>query len=104
MSQIFSFIAGVMTPFPCVRIFCLYTGVSVAFIYIWHITLFAGVLALAGRAEKSNRHGLLPCIEAVPISQSKHRPWFLRYTIYKTHVDKKTVLYLSFFIPISSGQ
>ena len=78
LTDFFSFIAGVMTPFPCVRIFCLYTGVAVAFIYIWHITLFAGILALAGRAEKANRHGLLPCLEVVPRSQAKAKPWFIR--------------------------
>ena len=78
LTDFFSFILGVMTPFPCVRIFCIYTGVSVAFIYVWHITLFAGILALAGRAEKANRHGLLPCVEVTPRSQAKNKHWFIR--------------------------
>ena len=78
LTDFFSFMAGVMTPFPSVRIFCLYTGVSVAFIYIWHITLFAGFLALAGRGEKNNRHGFLFCLETTPKSKSHDKPWYIR--------------------------
>ena len=70
--------AGVLTPFPCVKIFCLYTGISIAFIYIWHITLFAGIMALAGRAEKSNRHGLIVCCKVAPKSLSQDRSWLYR--------------------------
>jgi len=69
---------GVITPFPCVRIFCLYTGISIAFIYIWHITLFAGIMALAGRAEKNNRHGLFMCYKVTPKSLSQDRSWLHR--------------------------
>ena len=78
LTDFFSFMAGYFTPFPCVRIFCLYTGISVAFIYIWHLTLFAGMLALAGRAEKNNRHGFLVCCEVTPKSQAKNKSWFYR--------------------------
>ena len=69
---------GVITPFPCVRIFCLYTGISIAFIYIWHITLFAGIMALAGRAEKDNRHGLMACFKVTPKSLAQDKNWLYR--------------------------
>ena len=69
---------GVITPFPCVRIFCLYTGISIAFIYIWHITLFAGLMALAGRAEKDNRHGLMVCCKVTPKSLAQEKSWLYR--------------------------
>ncbi len=69
---------GIITPFPCVRIFCLYTGISVAFIYVWHCTLFGSMLAYAGQAEAKNRHGFIPCVTATPVSQAKDRNWLYR--------------------------
>ena len=60
------------------RIFCLYTGISIAFIYIWHITLFAGIMALAGRAEKHNRHGLMVCCTVTPKSLATEKSWLYR--------------------------
>ena len=78
LTNFFSFICGVITPFPCVKIFCLYTGISIAFIYIWHITLFAGIMALAGRAEKDNRHGLFACSKVTPKSLAQDRSWLYR--------------------------
>ena len=78
LTNFFSFMCGVITPFPCVRIFCLYTGISIAFIYVWHITLFAGIMALAGRAEKNNRHGLFMCYKVTPKSLSQDKSWLRR--------------------------
>ena len=37
VTDFLSFFAGVITPFPCVRIFCIYTGTAVAFIYVWQV-------------------------------------------------------------------
>ena len=67
----------VITPFPCVRIFCLYTGTAVAFIYVWHLTFFGGCLALSGYAEKNNRHGLFH-FKTTPKSMASNRNWFYR--------------------------
>jgi predicted RND superfamily exporter protein len=78
LTDFFGFLAGVVTPFPSVRIFCLYSGISVGFIYIWHLTLFGGFLAIAGYAEKDNRHGLLCCVKVTPKSQSKDKSWVFR--------------------------
>jgi len=77
ITDVLSFLAGVITPFPAVRIFCLYTGTAVAFIYVWHLTFFGACLAISGFAEKSNRHGLL-CFKTIPKSLSANRPWFYR--------------------------
>ena len=77
LTDFLSFIAGVITPFPVVRIFCLYTGCAVAFIYVWHLTLFGGCLALAGYAEQKNKHGLF-CFTVTPKSQASSRNWFYR--------------------------
>lgn len=73
-----SFMVGAITPFPCVRIFCLYTGISVAFIYVWHCTLFGAMLAYSGYAEAKNKHGLFPCVTATPRSLAKDRGFLYR--------------------------
>ena len=44
LTDFLSFMCGSFTPFPSVRIFCLYSGVSVLFIYVWHVTLFGAFL------------------------------------------------------------
>lgn len=44
LTDFLSFLVGALTPFPCVRIFCIYTGVAVGFIYLWHVTFFGGCL------------------------------------------------------------
>jgi len=77
LTDFLSFMAGVITPFPCVRIFCLYTGTAVAFIYLWQLTFFGGCLAIAGFAEQQNRHGLI-CVKVQPRSLSTNRGWFYR--------------------------
>jgi len=69
VTDMLSFWIGVITPFPCVKIFCVYTGACVVGTYLWHITFFGGCLALAGYAEKQNRHALTCCV-VTPKSQS----------------------------------
>ena len=77
LTDFLSFFAGVITPFPCVRIFCIYTGAAVGFIYIWHLTFFGACLALSGYAERRNLHGLC-CFPVAPKSLSTHRHWLYR--------------------------
>ena len=62
VTDMLSFWIGVITPFPCVRIFSVYTGACVVFTYFWHLTFFGGCMAVAGYAEKQNRHALTCCI------------------------------------------
>ncbi|CAL4066460.1 unnamed protein product [Meganyctiphanes norvegica] len=58
ITDMISFFIGAITPFPCVQIFCLYTGTAVLLTYLWHITFFGGCMALAGYAEQNNKHGV----------------------------------------------
>ncbi len=44
LTDFLSFIVGALTPIPCVSIYCMYTGVAVGFIYLWHITFFGACL------------------------------------------------------------
>ena len=67
-----------MTPFPSIKIFCIYTGVAMAFTFVWHLTLFGGLLALAGRAEAKNKHGFLLFKEVTPLSKAQNKSWFYR--------------------------
>ena len=69
ITDMLSFWIGAITPFPCVRIFSIYTGACVAGTYIWHLTFFGGCLAVAGYAEKQNRHAVT-CRVVIPTSQS----------------------------------
>ncbi|KAK8396858.1 hypothetical protein O3P69_005078 [Scylla paramamosain] len=57
ITDMISFFIGAITPFPCVQIFCLYTGTAVLTTYLWHITFFGGCMALSGYMEKGQRHG-----------------------------------------------
>ena len=54
---------------------CVCTAAAVAFTYLWHITFFGACMALAGYAEKNNRHALT-CRKVVPKSESSK---FARY-------------------------
>ena len=77
VTDFLSFFAGVITPFPCVRIFCIYTGTAVGFIYVWQLTFFGACLALSGYAEKKNLHGMV-CLPTTPKSQASNRNWLYR--------------------------
>ncbi|XP_076326297.1 patched domain-containing protein 3-like [Tachypleus tridentatus] len=74
LTNFISFLVGVITPFPSVQIFCIYTAMAVLFTYIWHITFFGGCMAVSGYAESRNLHGVF-CIpttaKSVAISQKK---------------------------------
>ena len=49
------------------NIFILIVGTCVVFTYLWHITFFGACMAIAGYAEKDNRHAMT-CLRVVPKS------------------------------------
>ncbi|XP_071540515.1 patched domain-containing protein 3-like isoform X2 [Panulirus ornatus] len=69
LTDMISFFIGASTPFPCVQIFCLYTGTAVLVTYVWHITFFGGCLAISGYMEKGQRHGIT-CRKVKPKSEA----------------------------------
>ncbi|XP_045601587.2 patched domain-containing protein 3 [Procambarus clarkii] len=77
ITDIISFYTGVVSPFPSVQIFCIYTGTAVAFTYIWNITFFGGCLALAGYMEADQRHGVT-CHKVKPNSEAVTAGWWYR--------------------------
>lgn len=58
VTDMVSFWIGILSPFPSVRIFCTYSGFAVCFIFVWHITFFAGCMAISGYCEEKNLHSL----------------------------------------------
>lgn len=90
LTDMLSFWVGVITPFPCVKIFCIYTGASVALTYCWHVTFFGACMAIAGYAEKQNRHALT-CLPVVPKSRSQSRG-FLYNVFCAGGIDKENPL------------
>uniref|UniRef100_A0A182MDC6 SSD domain-containing protein n=1 Tax=Anopheles culicifacies TaxID=139723 RepID=A0A182MDC6_9DIPT len=58
LTDMISFWIGILSPFPSVQIFCAYSGFAVCFTYLWHITFFAGCMAVSGHCEFKNLHAI----------------------------------------------
>ncbi|XP_066530217.1 patched domain-containing protein 3-like [Hoplias malabaricus] len=58
LTDVLAFYIGLMSTFPSVQSFCVYTGTAILFCFIYNITFFGAFLALNGRRERSNRHWL----------------------------------------------
>lgn len=58
LTDVLKFSIGVMSDFPSVQSFCLYTAASIIFCYVYTVTFFGAFVALNGRREASNRHWL----------------------------------------------
>ncbi|XP_041824994.1 patched domain-containing protein 3 [Melanotaenia boesemani] len=58
LTDVLKFFIGVMSDFPSVQYFCLYTATSIIFSYIYTITFFGAFMALNGLREAGNRHWL----------------------------------------------
>jgi predicted RND superfamily exporter protein len=62
LTDIIAFLCGSTSAFPAVSFFCVYAGMSLVFIYTYHVTLFPALLALDQRRRKANRMDFLCCI------------------------------------------
>uniref|UniRef100_A0A182VL42 SSD domain-containing protein n=1 Tax=Anopheles merus TaxID=30066 RepID=A0A182VL42_ANOME len=58
LTDMISFWIGILSPFPSVQIFCAYSGFAVCFTYLWHVTFFAGCMAVSGHCEFKNLHAI----------------------------------------------
>ena len=56
LTDILAFGIGAITDFPMVELFCLFTGMSIFFSYIYCMTFFAAALTFSGWREEANRH------------------------------------------------
>ncbi|KAH0552327.1 patched domain-containing protein 3 [Cotesia glomerata] len=77
VTDMISFFIGIVSPFPSVRIFCIYSGFAVVFTFLFHLTFFSGCVAISGYCEQKNRHSVV-CCQVMPLSKSTHRSWFYR--------------------------
>lgn len=77
LTDMISFFIGILSPFPSVQIFCIYSGFAVVFTFLFHLTFFSGCVAISGYCEQKNLHSVL-CCKVQPLSKSTHRSWLYR--------------------------
>ncbi|XP_043269886.1 patched domain-containing protein 3 isoform X2 [Venturia canescens] len=77
LTDMISFFIGIISPFPSVQIFCIYSGFAVVFTFLFHLTFFSACVAISGYCEQSNRHSVV-CCKVQPLSKSAHRSWLYR--------------------------
>ena len=70
MTDMASFFVGVLTPLKGIQIFCLYSGATIIFIYLYQLFMFGACLALSGYHEEDKRHGLAVWRKAIPPSEA----------------------------------
>uniref|UniRef100_A0A8C5Q1N4 Patched domain-containing protein 3 n=1 Tax=Leptobrachium leishanense TaxID=445787 RepID=A0A8C5Q1N4_9ANUR len=73
LTDIIAFYIGLMTHFPSVQSFCLYSGTALVFCYLYCICFFGAVLALNGRRESENRHWLT-CLKVSETQEPQNGP------------------------------
>ncbi|CAJ0933790.1 unnamed protein product, partial [Mesorhabditis belari] len=59
VTDILSFAIGCITDLPGIRLFCLYTWVTILFCYVYQLTFVCGWMAVMGEVEAAQRHSLL---------------------------------------------
>ncbi|XP_007525980.1 patched domain-containing protein 3 [Erinaceus europaeus] len=52
ITNVLAFYTGIMTSFKAVQYFCIYTGTTLIFCYLYNITCFGAVMALDGKREE----------------------------------------------------
>ncbi|XP_017764306.1 PREDICTED: patched domain-containing protein 3 [Eufriesea mexicana] len=77
LTDMISFFIGILSPFPSVQIFCIYSGFAVVFTFVFHLTFFTGCVAISGYCEQKNLHSIV-CCKVQPLSKSMNRSWFYR--------------------------
>ncbi|KAG7207898.1 hypothetical protein KM043_009492 [Ampulex compressa] len=77
LTDMISFFIGILSPFPSVQIFCIYSGFAVVFTFLFHLTFFSGCVAISGYCEQKNLHSVV-CCKVQPLSKSTHRSWLYR--------------------------
>lgn len=69
LTDLFSFWIGIISPFRSVQIFCTYSVFAVVFTFVWHITFFAGCMAISGYREWYNLHAIFGCkVQAMSVA------------------------------------
>ncbi|XP_076630786.1 patched domain-containing protein [Colletes latitarsis] len=77
LTDMISFFIGILSPFPSVQIFCIYSGFAVVFTFLFHLTFFTGCVAISGYCEQRNLHSIV-CCKVQPLSKSTHRSWLYK--------------------------
>ncbi|XP_072018135.1 patched domain-containing protein 3-like [Amphiura filiformis] len=69
VTDVLAFCIGAITPFRSVQIFCIYTGVAVAFTYTYQITFFGACMYIDGLREQHHLNGIIPFLKMSGPSQ-----------------------------------
>eukprot|EP00747_Dinoflagellata_sp_TGD_P222405 gnl/TRDRNA2_/TRDRNA2_94111_c0_seq1.p1 gnl/TRDRNA2_/TRDRNA2_94111_c0~~gnl/TRDRNA2_/TRDRNA2_94111_c0_seq1.p1 ORF type:complete len:893 (-),score=185.54 gnl/TRDRNA2_/TRDRNA2_94111_c0_seq1:209-2551(-) len=63
VTDIIAFLCGSTASFPAVSSFCVYAGLSLMFVYGFHVTAFCSMLALDARRQAASRCDVLCCVK-----------------------------------------
>ncbi|KAL7634063.1 UNVERIFIED_CONTAM: hypothetical protein RMT77_015391 [Armadillidium vulgare] len=58
LTNMISFLVGIIAPFPAIKMFCIYSATSIAALYLLHMTFFGGFLAIFGNYERDQLHSV----------------------------------------------
>ncbi|XP_024136450.1 patched domain-containing protein 3 [Oryzias melastigma] len=88
LTDVLKFFIGVMSDFPAVQSFCLYTATSIFFCYIYTVTFLGAFMAVNGKREAGNRHWLT-CME-IPSVKAVDQPDFYNFCCVGGDYDEVT--------------
>lgn len=77
LTNCISFLIGLITPFPVVRIFCIYATSAIIFSYIYQITFFGGCMALSGYREEKGLHPIT-FKKVIPLSEARNKGYIYK--------------------------
>lgn len=63
LTNFLSFVIGIGTPTPAIRIFCVFISVAVLYDYIYQIFFYTAVMTIGGRREEKNLNAYLLCVK-----------------------------------------
>ncbi|KAH7723514.1 CBN-PTR-18 protein [Aphelenchoides avenae] len=63
LTNFLSFVIGIGTPTPAIRIFCVFISVAVLYDYIYQIFFYTAVMTIGGRREEQNLNAYLLCVK-----------------------------------------
>ncbi|XP_023244775.1 patched domain-containing protein 3-like [Centruroides sculpturatus] len=113
LTNFFSYCIAMTSPFPSVRIFCLYAATSIFFSYFFQLLFFGGCLALSGYREEKNLHPFTfkPAFETVGQSdfyKKENEDCFMKFfrdtfSAFIFHPVSRILIILSYFILLSTS-
>lgn len=92
---------GAITDFRTVELFCLYTGLSILFCYLYCITFFAAAMTFSGWREHDNRH-CFALVKVAPLEESSKYTQIFEQYIHSRYGIMKIFSILSVYLKINN--